>query len=67
MTDIVENIEKELEAKSIEKPNITMDIEEKEDIPEQTAKPAPKKSKKVRSQAQIEAFERARLKRKENY
>tara|TARA_R110002096_G_scaffold25375_1_gene79398 strand:- start:2786 stop:3385 length:600 start_codon:yes stop_codon:yes gene_type:complete len=63
MDDIEEIINKELDEKSIEKePTITSEIH---DEPSDIEKP--KKSKKVRSQAQIEAFEKARIKRAENY
>ena len=57
----MEDIEQELDQKSIERVD---EIPEPE--PEPQAKQKPKKSKKVRSQAQIEAFERAKLKRAEN-
>ena len=57
MDDIEEIIENELEAKSIEK-DVTLDIV---DTPDDN----PKKTKKIRSQAQIEAFEKARIKRAE--
>lgn len=60
METIDDIIEKELEQKSIEKePTITTEISD--------ADPIPKKTKKVRSQAQIEAFEKARIKRAENF
>ena len=59
--DIEETIEAELEAKSIEKDNISLEINDDD------AQRLPKKTKKIRSQAQIEAFEKARIKRAENY
>lgn len=63
MATIDESIEAELESKSIEKePSLSLEINEGLSIPQ-----SKKKSKKVRSQAQIEAFEKARLKRAENY
>jgi hypothetical protein len=54
----MEQIDKELDAKQIEKSEITQTIVEE---PEQ-----PKKVKKPRSEAQIKAFEKARAKRMEN-
>lgn len=68
MATIDESIEAELESKSIEKvPTITQEIVEvdEEVVSKKTEKP--KKSRKIRSQAQIEAFEKARVKRAENY
>ena len=62
--DIEETIEAELEAKSIEKDNISLEIN---DDPHAGPDDKPKKTKKIRSQAQIEAFEKARIKRAENY
>ena len=65
MATIDESIEAELESKSIEKePSLSLEINEETEglsIPQSKAK----KSKKVRSQAQIEAFEKARKKRAE--
>ena len=61
MDDIEEIIENELEAKSIEK-DVTLDI-----VDAKATDDNPKKTKKIRSQAQIEAFEKARIKRAENY
>ncbi len=61
MEDIEDIIDQELEQKSIEKiPTLSAEISDSQDEP-------PKKSKKVRSEAQIAAFEKARLKRAENY
>tara|TARA_R110000764_G_scaffold48418_3_gene107558 strand:- start:4808 stop:5416 length:609 start_codon:yes stop_codon:yes gene_type:complete len=60
MATIDDEIEAELEAKSIEK-DISFSIDDIEEIEK------PKKSKKVRSQAQIQAFEKARVKRAENF
>tara|TARA_A100000171_G_C2082584_1_gene120456 strand:- start:231 stop:839 length:609 start_codon:yes stop_codon:yes gene_type:complete len=63
MADIEAEIEEELQAKSIEKePSIEATIEDAEGL-----ETKPKKSKKVRSQAQIDAFEKARKKRAENF
>ena len=63
MDDIEEIIEEELDNKSIEKDNsISAEIIDDNDTIEK-----PKKSKKVRSEAQIKAFEKARIKRQENY
>ena len=65
----MEDIEKELEQKSIERDtNVELQINEVE--PEPVVEPVTKgtnekKSKKVRSQKQIEAFEKARIKRAE--
>ena len=56
----MEQIDKELDAKQIEKSEITETIVDAPQ-PEQ-----PKKVKKPRSEAQIKAFEKARAKRKEN-
>lgn len=64
MATIDESIEAELESKSIEKePSLSLEINEED----QGLSIPVKKSKKVRSQAQIEAFEKARKKRAENY
>ena len=64
MATIDESIEAELESKSIEKePSLSLEINEED----QGLSVPVKKSKKVRSQAQIEAFEKARKKRAENY
>lgn len=58
----MENIENELDNKSIERDeNISIEVEEKEE------KVVKKRTKKERSPAQIAAFEKARLKRQENY
>lgn len=66
----MENIEDELDNKSIERDEEPTEIEEKvadiDDIAEQKSVPK-KRSKKERSPAQIAAFEKARLKRQENY
>ena len=67
MATIDETIEAELESKSIEKePSLSLEINEEDQglsVPQSKSK----KSKKVRSHAQIEAFEKARKKRAENY
>ena len=63
----MEDIEKELEEKSIERNIEIKEIESgQEEEEEEKVPPTPKvKSKRVRSQKQIEAFEKARLKRAE--
>ena len=58
----MEAIEAELEAKSIER-DVEVDIKEVE--PEPVVEVPPKKTKKIRSEKQIAAFEKARLKRAE--
>ena len=69
----MEDIEAELEAKSIER-DVEVEITEAEPEPEpqavaQQGEPVvetpPKKTKKIRSEKQIAAFEKARLKRAE--
>ena len=61
----MEDIEAELEAKSIER-DVEVEITETEPEPEpEPVVPPPKKTKKVRSEKQIAAFEKARLKRAE--
>lgn len=59
----MEEIESELEQKSVER--VTEEIQEVEEEP-QAPEPPKKKTKKVRSEAQKAAFERAKLKRAEN-
>ena len=61
----MEDIEKELEEKTIERDVVEIKEVEPEPEPEPVAEP-PKKVKKPRSQKQIEAFERAKKKRAEN-
>ena len=64
----MEDIEAELEAKSIER-DVVVEIEETEPEPEPepVVEAPPKKTKKKRSEKQIAAFEKARLKRAEGY
>ena len=62
----MEDIEQELEAKSIEREVEIKEVvtEEPQPEPEPVVDP-PKKTKRVRSEKQIAAFEKARLKRAE--
>lgn len=62
----MEDIEAELEAKSIER-DVEVEITEAEPEPEPepVVETPPKKTKKIRSEKQIAAFEKARLKRAE--
>ena len=60
----MEEIDNELETKSIERDEVNIEVEEV--VPEPEPPTVPKKSKKVRSAAQIAAFEKAKIKRQEN-
>ena len=60
----MEEIDNELETKSIERDEVNIEVEEV--VPEPEPPIVPKKSKKVRSAAQIAAFEKAKIKRQEN-
>tara|TARA_R110002126_G_scaffold84898_3_gene206006 strand:- start:716 stop:1252 length:537 start_codon:yes stop_codon:yes gene_type:complete len=64
----MDDIEKELQEKLIEKDtNISAEITDELPAVNTEIKETPKKSKKVRSAAQIAAFEKAKIKRKENF
>lgn len=63
----MEEIDNELETKSIERDEVSIEVVDEGDFDKEPEPPVvPKKSKKVRSAAQIAAFEKAKIKRQEN-